>query len=159
DLWRFDMMLATLALAVLSLPVFAQDAETDRLKKEMEKLKADNEVLLRQLQVTQAQLRETNEKFEKAKAPNATYKSFVIPAPAAPAVVVRKPRPALDGKVTAVAPEIGLVVLSIGSDSGVREGDEFTVTRSGDLVAKVTVARVDRAWSAAKVIFKKSDPR
>ncbi|HEX7897378.1 MAG TPA: hypothetical protein VF950_06440 [Planctomycetota bacterium] len=62
-------------------------------------------------------------------------------------------------KVSAVAPEIGLVVLSAGADAGVRQGDAFTVQRAGEFVAKVVVDRTDRNWSAAKVTLKKSDPR
>ena len=69
------------------------------------------------------------------------------------------PKKALEGKVTAVANEIGLVVISIGKDDGVLEGDEFTVYRGGDFVAKVVIDRADRKWSAGKVVLKKTDPR
>jgi Ca-activated chloride channel family protein len=69
------------------------------------------------------------------------------------------PRKALEAKVTAVANGIGLVVMSIGKDDGVLEGDEFTVFRGGDFVAKIVIDRADRKWSAGKVILKKSDPR
>jgi hypothetical protein len=69
------------------------------------------------------------------------------------------PRRPLQGKVTAVANEIGLVVISIGKDDGVLEGDEFTVYRGGDFVAKISIDRADRKWSAGKVILKKTDPR
>lgn len=65
----------------------------------------------------------------------------------------------LEAKVTAVANEIGLVVISIGKDDGVLEGDEFTVYRGGDFVAKVVIDRADRKWSAGKVVLKKTDPR
>jgi hypothetical protein len=58
-----------------------------------------------------------------------------------------------------VANEIGLVVISIGKDDGVLEGDEFTVYRGGDFVAKIQIDRSDRKWSAGKVVLKKSDPR
>jgi hypothetical protein len=68
----------------------------------------------------------------------------------------RKP---LEGKVTAVANEIGLVVISIGKDAGVLEGDEFTIFRGGDFVAKIVVDRADRSWAAGKVVLKKTDPR
>jgi hypothetical protein len=57
-----------------------------------------------------------------------------------------------------VAKEIGLVVISIGKDDGVLEGDELTVYRSGEVVAKIAVDRADRKWSAGKVFQKKSDP-
>ena len=69
------------------------------------------------------------------------------------------PKKALEGKVTAVANEIGLVVISIGKDDGVIEGDEFTIYRGGDFVAKIVVDRSDRKWSAGKVVLKKTDPR
>jgi hypothetical protein len=69
------------------------------------------------------------------------------------------PKKPLEGKVTAVANEIGLVVISIGKDDGVMEGDEFTVYRGGDFVAKVQIDRADRRWSAGKVVLKKTDPR
>jgi DNA-binding transcriptional MerR regulator len=69
------------------------------------------------------------------------------------------PKKALEAKVTAVANETGLVVISIGKDDGVLEGDEFTVYRGGDFAAKVVIDRSDRKWSAGKVVLKKSDPR
>jgi len=69
------------------------------------------------------------------------------------------PRRTLEGKATAVATEIGLVVISIGKDDGVREGDEFTVFRGGDFVAKVAIDRTDLKWSGGKVVLKKTDPR
>ena len=69
------------------------------------------------------------------------------------------PKKALEAKVTAVANEIGLVVISIGKDDGVLEGDEFTVYRGGDFVAKIVIDRSDRKWSAGKVVLKKTDPR
>jgi hypothetical protein len=69
------------------------------------------------------------------------------------------PKKAMEGKVTAVANEIGLVVISIGKDDGVMEGDEFTIYRGGDFVAKIVVDRSDRKWSAGKVVLKKTDPR
>jgi len=69
------------------------------------------------------------------------------------------PRKTIDGKVTAVANEIGLVVISAGKDAGVVEGDEFTIYRGGEFIAKIMIERADRAWSAGKVILKKADPR
>ena len=69
------------------------------------------------------------------------------------------PKKALEAKVTAVANDIGLVVFSIGKDDGVLEGDEFTIYRGGDFVAKTVVDRADRKWSAGKIVLKKTDPR
>jgi hypothetical protein len=57
-----------------------------------------------------------------------------------------------------VATELGLVVISIGKDDGVVEGDELTVQRAGEFVAKILIDRLDRKWSAGKVFQKKSDP-
>ncbi len=69
------------------------------------------------------------------------------------------PKRALEGKVTAVAPEIGLVVISIGRDAGVGDGDEFAIYRGGDFVAKIVVDRTDKRWAAGKIVLKKVDPR
>ena len=69
------------------------------------------------------------------------------------------PTKPLEGKVTAVSSGIGLVVISIGRDDGVMEGDEFTVYRGGEFVAKIQIDRADRKWSAGKVVLKKTDPR
>ncbi len=69
------------------------------------------------------------------------------------------PRKLLEGKVTAVSTEIGLVVISIGRDDGVLEGNEFTIYRGQQFIAKVTIDRVDRKWSAGRVTLKKEDPR
>jgi Ca-activated chloride channel family protein len=69
------------------------------------------------------------------------------------------PVKSLEGKVTAVANEIGLVVMSLGKDDGVLEGDNFSIYRGGEFVAKLVVDRADRKWAAGKVVFKMSDPR
>ena len=70
------------------------------------------------------------------------------------------PRKALSGQVTAVATELDLVVISIGRDAGVNEGDEFTISRGGTFVCKVTIDRVDRPWSSGRVTLKgKEEPR
>jgi len=58
-----------------------------------------------------------------------------------------------------VANEIGMVVISIGKDDGVLEGDEFTAYRGGDFVAKIVLDRADRKWAAGKIVLKKTDPR
>ena len=69
------------------------------------------------------------------------------------------PKKLLEGKVTAVADQIGLVVISLGKDDGVLEGDEFSIYRGGELVAKIVIDRADRKWAAGKVVLKKSDPK
>jgi hypothetical protein len=69
------------------------------------------------------------------------------------------PRRGLSGKVTAVAKELDLVVLSIGRDAGVNEGDEFTITRANTFICKIVVDRVDRPWAAGRVALKgKAEP-
>jgi hypothetical protein len=69
------------------------------------------------------------------------------------------PLKTLEGKVTAVANEIGLVVISIGKDDGVLEGDELAIFRGGGFVAKIAIERADRKWAAGKVALKKGDPK
>jgi len=70
------------------------------------------------------------------------------------------PRKALAGQVNAVAGELDLVVISIGRDAGVNEGDDFTVYRGSTFVGKVTIDRVDRAWASGRVTLKgKEEPR
>jgi predicted nucleic acid-binding Zn-ribbon protein len=70
------------------------------------------------------------------------------------------PRKALSGKVTAVATELDLVVISIGRDAGVNEGDEFTVYRGNVFVGKIVIDRVDRPWASGRVVLKgKEEPR
>jgi hypothetical protein len=70
------------------------------------------------------------------------------------------PRKKIEGQVTAVAGELDLVVISVGRDAGVNEGDDFTVFRGGTFVGKVTIDRVDRAWASGRVSLKgKEEPR
>jgi hypothetical protein len=65
----------------------------------------------------------------------------------------------LEGKVTAVSTQFGLVIVNIGKDQGVLEGDEFVIYRAASFVAKIQIERVDRIWSAGRVVLKKVDPR
>ncbi len=70
------------------------------------------------------------------------------------------PRKALSGAVTAVASELDLVVISIGRDAGVNEGDEFTIYRGNVFVGKIVIDRVDRAWGSGRITLKgKEEPR
>ena len=70
------------------------------------------------------------------------------------------PRKALSGKVTAVASELDLVVISIGRDAGVNEGDEFTIYRVNVFVGKIVIDRVDRPWASGRMVLKgKEEPR
>lgn len=120
------MRCMSLALALaMALPAAAQDEE--KLRKEIEKLKAENAVLQRQLDILQTESKRA-----------------------------RKP---LSGKVQAVSNEIDLVVISIGKDDGIQEGDEFTIYRNRAYIATIVIDRLDSKWSAAKVTKKKDDPR
>jgi hypothetical protein len=61
--------------------------------------------------------------------------------------------------VTAVATEIGLVVFSAGKDDGVVEGAKYWVHRDSTFVAQIVIDRVDRKWSAGKIMLKTLEPR
>ncbi len=52
-----------------------------------------------------------------------------------------------------------MVVISIGKDDGVLEGNEFTIYRGGSFIAKITINKVDRKWAAGRVTLKKEAPR
>jgi len=129
-------LIGTLAiLAAAALPAHAWQEQD--LKKENERLRAEIEVLRRQAEI---------EEVKRA-------------AKDAPSVVIGPAAPVLEGKVTAAANDVGLVILSLGRDDGVREGDEFTVHRDSAFVAKVVVDKVDKKWCSCRVLLKKSDPR
>ena len=108
--------------------------EAERLKKDLSELEANHVDLAREL-------KELKEKLAKAPVP----------------------RKAILGKVTAVANDISLVVISVGKDDDVLVGDEFTIYRggvkAGEFVAKIVIDRVDRKWSSGRVALKKKDPR
>jgi hypothetical protein len=173
-----------LVLSALLCSQAGQDSEADRLRKELEKVKADNVVAMRQLEVALAQLRELNDKLAKknaaAEAPpvgqlTKEYKALAektaemardkekytapAPAPATPAPRLYTHFTVPESKITAVASEIGLVVLSIGKDDGVVEGQTYTITRGGESIATVIVDRADRKWAAGKMTKKTSEPR
>ena len=65
-------------------------------------------------------------------------------------------------RISAVAPEIGLVVFLAGKDQGWIAGDCFYVTRSIDgrhrLICSIIVDRADRTWSAGKVTQQSGTP-
>jgi beta-lactamase regulating signal transducer with metallopeptidase domain len=75
-----------------------------------------------------------------------------------PAVCPQDPPP-LRGKVTGVNLETGTVMISIGTDQGVVQGQEFTVYRDGNFVAKIVIDRADLAESAGKIVLRKEVPR
>ena len=81
------------------------------------------------------------------------------PAPATPAPRVYYQFTLPESKITAVANEIGLVVISMGSDDGVVEGQTYNIIRGGETIATMIIDRADRKWSAGKVTKKTSEPR
>ena len=62
-------------------------------------------------------------------------------------------------RITAVAGEIGLVVFSGGKEDGVVEGAKYYVHRNSTFVAQIVIERVDRKWSAGKVLLKTQEPK
>ena len=177
------LALALAALLYSSLPAFAQQSELDQLKEEVEKLKSESAVKAARIQALEALLKNKSTPVERAqlemaqqallaealaqaKGPellkNGQGKMVSPPAPPLP-LIAKAEAPlsskALEGKVTAVANEIGLVVVSIGASDGVKEGDEFTIYRSGDFVAKIKIDRTDSKWCTGKVVLKRDDPR
>lgn len=65
--------------------------------------------------------------------------------PAGPTTPIR-------GKVLAVRPEVNLVMLSVGSDDGVKKGYRFTVYRGEQYVGKVEVEKVFSDMSSARIL-------
>jgi chromosome segregation ATPase len=59
--------------------------------------------------------------------------------------------PAANGEVTAVSTS-GLVEVSLGQDSGMREGQTLEVTRSGQYLGKLQITRVEAGASVAKIL-------
>lgn len=88
---------------------------------------------------------------------------------------LRKPRPApppkdrrlkellsdvsITGKVTAAADEISLVVLSVGTDHGIQDGQQFVILRQGETIGRGAINRKDLKWSAGNLTSKKSPPK
>jgi len=64
-----------------------------------------------------------------------------------------------EGKITAVAGEIDLVVLSVGKDAGVTVGREVWIYRGDEYVGRAAVDRAEAKWSAAQMRERKKDPR
>jgi len=73
----------------------------------------------------------------------------VAPAPTPPPPVVRQYT--YQGKITAVANEIGLVVISLGKADGVGEGHVFSILREGTEMGTLTIDRVDQKWATGKL--------
>ena len=61
------------------------------------------------------------------------------------------------GKVEQVDPKVGLIVISVGADDGVKSGMEFTVYRGTGYVGRIVVTEVDKEMSIARVDKSVSD--
>jgi hypothetical protein len=59
--------------------------------------------------------------------------------------------PAANGEVTAVSSS-GFVQVSLGQDSGMREGQTLEVSRSGQYLGKLKITRVEAGASVAKIL-------
>lgn len=62
------------------------------------------------------------------------------------------------GTVANVSGGGGFVVLDIGGNNGVRQGDEFMIHRNGSFIARVRVSRVDESESIAQILPGTSEP-
>lgn len=170
------MRRAAFAMVVLlgsAIPLLAQEIESTKEKKELEKLKADQKDLHRQLEFQLGQIQELVGKVEEyrgqlRKAMN--EKSVAVTEmeyarkeaeriALALAALEKRHAGGIAAKVTAVAEEVGMAVISAGKDDGVLEKDEFHVLRGGEVVATIVIDRTDRKWSAGKIVNKKSIPR
>lgn len=69
------------------------------------------------------------------------------------------PVPKLQGKVRGVAAEVGLVIISRGSDDGVKKGMKFTVYRASQFVCTLVIDGVDKDWAKGRIDLKQMDPR
>jgi len=66
-------------------------------------------------------------------------------------VEIGGPSRPLDGRVRAADNQIGIAIISIGRDEGVREGDTFTIYRGSRFIAKGVADTVDRAWTSLRI--------
>ena len=173
----------TIALTLLlsALPVLTQEPETERLRKDVERLKADNDVLSRQLDLYMAYLRDfstrlSKEKLEKGAADRLAQDLAMLEENHVDMARQKKrledrllaeksvrlqygADKGITGKVSAVSESIGLVVIAVGADQGVQVGNEFTVTRRQEEVALIRIDRVDPKWAAGKVVWQTGPPR
>ncbi len=62
------------------------------------------------------------------------------------------PAPPIDGRVLAVRKDVNLVMLSVGSDDGVKPGFKFTIFRNDVYIGIVNVEKVFHDMSSARII-------
>jgi chaperonin cofactor prefoldin len=72
-------------------------------------------------------------------------------------IVVGMPAPPISAKVVGVKDSVSLVVLSVGSENGVKQGFEFTVYRGNLFVARVIVEKVLPKLCGCRIMYKKGD--
>ena len=116
-------------------PATVQDHDSQRvedLKREIARMKEE----IRALEAEISRLRKAGES----------------PSPAVPAAAPL-------ARVTAVATEIGLVVISLGTEDGIVEGAKLNIHRDGAFVARIVIDRTDRKWSAGKIELKGRNPQ
>jgi hypothetical protein len=118
------------ALAIPVEQVRNRLAELTRMRDANEALAEEKKVLIRKVNTLQARV----DYFERDKEV----------APDLP--------PGLRGKVVAVDPQWGFVVLDIGGDQGLVERGELLVSRDGKLVAKVRVTTIEPKRAIANVL-------
>ena len=68
-------------------------------------------------------------------------------------VTVREAVMVVNGVVKAVDREARLVILSFGREEGVREGEQFTVSREDQFIGKVEVIRLYADLAGAQILF------
>lgn len=147
-----------------SLPAMAQD-QVDRLREENLKLRVDAAAQAARIAELEMQLKKEkilserdaeHAALEALRSKLPTPAVIVPPPTAAPNAILTKPRAA---KVSAYLSESGQVVLTAGTDHGIREKSDFTIHRRGEYVAKIQIDRVEQIWSTGKIVHKMSDPR
>jgi len=57
-----------------------------------------------------------------------------------------------DSQVLAVRPDVGLVMLSVGSQQGVKPGYQFTISRGSEYISKVQVEKVYPDMCSARIV-------
>ena len=67
----------------------------------------------------------------------------------------RKPLP--DARVLVVRPELGLVMLSVGSNNGAKPGDQLTISRGEKFVSKAEIQKVFPDVCSARLFGKEGD--
>lgn len=140
--------------------------ETNKAKQETDKVRADaNDFFeLQKLGLSPSIIRRINDELPKATNENNTLKieqrvtmtellkksselnSFLNPKGA-----IALPT-GLRGKISAVDPKWGFVVLDIGANHGLAANGELTIHRDGKYLARVKVAKVDTDFAVANVM-------